>query len=182
MKNFIFMGVYLLLIPLAVTMTSCGGDWPEQQKSDSGATKQTVKVQLDANGQTVEQYNVSEKLRRDNALGEIKHLYVVSSFTGDIMEYSTVRGKVTSGNKRLSPSTVDGHNSMPSNCVYIDGKSFITDEVLDDSGTYGSSANYIFWFDAQGVYHQYFPSGGTYLHISDRPLKIKKLNYSLSGE
>ena len=63
--------------------------------------------------------------------------------------------------------------------VLIGGQSYVTNEVLDDGGAYGESANYIYWFDAQDNYHQYFPSGGTYLHISDKPLRIRKANFSV---
>jgi hypothetical protein len=44
---------------------------------------------------------------------------------------------------------------------------------------YGSSSQYFYWFDAQGNYQQYYPSGGTYVHISDKPLRIKKANLSV---
>ena len=114
----------------------------------------------------------------DNDLGSLKHLYVISSFTGDVMEYSTVKGKVTSGGKRLSPKSVNGRynesGSGYANYVIIANTKYSTDEVLDDGGSYGESMSYVYWFDAQGNYHQYFPSGGTYLHISDKPLRIKK--------
>ena len=55
-----------------------------------------------------------------------------------------------------------------------------TYEVLDDGGAYGDSGNYLFWFDTQGNYHQYYPSGGTYLEICDRPLRVKKTNFSIT--
>ena len=40
----------------------------------------------------------------------------------------------------------------------------------------------MYWFDAQGNYQQYYPSGGTYVQISDKPLRIKKSNLSLTIE
>ena len=117
-------------------------------------------------------------------MGEVKHLYIISSFSGDVMEYSTVKGKVTSGGKRLSPKSVDGSGGQLAdvyyNTVKLNGKSYVTDEVIDDGGTYGESGNYLFWFDAQDNYHQYYPCGGTYLHISEKPLRIRKPNYTLT--
>lgn len=158
-----------------------------QQKSDSGVIKASTEVKTDANGRTIEQENIIERLKRDNMPGSIKHLYIISSFTGDVLQYSTVKGKVTSGNKRLSPKTVNsaagiqGANGS-SNTVVLNGITYYTDEVLDDGGAYGDSGNYLFWLDAQGNYHQYYPSGGTYLHISDKPLRIKKANFSVTTE
>jgi hypothetical protein len=40
----------------------------------------------------------------------------------------------------------------------------------------------LFWFDAQDNYHQYYPSGGTYIHISEKPLKVRKSNLTLTME
>jgi len=154
-----------------------GCETPTQQKSDSGVEKASVKIKTDVNGQTIEQKNIISRLQRDNDLGSLKHLYIISSFTGNVMEYSTVKGKVTSGNKRLSPKTINNSpNTGNYNYVKMDNKTYLTDEVLDDGGSYGESMNYVYWFDAQDNYHQYFPSGGTYLHISDKPLRIKKSN------
>lgn len=160
---------------------------PQQQKSDSGVQKASTTIKTDDKGQTIEQSNIIKRLERDNQPGSIKHLYIISSYTGDVMEYSTVRGKVTSGSKRLSPKTVNSAGGASITGAYtmtvnIGGTPYLTDEVLDDGGTYGDSGNYMFWFDAQGNYHQYYPSGGTYIHISDKPLKIKKSNFSITLE
>lgn len=166
-------------------LTACNDAGTYQQKSDSGVTKASVQVQTDGNGKTIEQENIIERLKRDNQPGSIKHLYVISSYTGDVLQYSTVKGKVTSGSKRLSPKTVNGNgvnNSGYSNLVNIGGNTLSTDEVLDDGGAYGESGNYMFWFDAQGNYHQYYPAGGTYVSICDKPQRIKKANFTITQE
>jgi hypothetical protein len=172
---------FLVLLAISVLGVSCDMSPAKQQESDSGVKKASVKIQTDLDGVTAEQRNIIERLKRDNEVGSIKHLYIVSSYTGDVLQYSTVKGKVTSGGKRLSPKTVDGgtQSNSPYNRVLIGGVSYITDEVLDDGGTYGDSGAYLFWFDAQDNYQQYYPSGGTYLQISDKPLRIKKTNLSL---
>lgn len=177
-KNFrTFLSFFVSIVAfLALSSSSCD---KQQQISDSGVKKTTVKVQTDENGQTIEQINIVKRLSRDNKVGSIKHLYVISSYTGDVLEYSTVVGKVTSGNKRLSPKNVSDNPQFSNMYVVIGEKSYATSEVLDDGGTYGESSNYIFWFDSQDNYHQYFPSGGTYLHISDKPLRIRKSNFSV---
>ena len=75
----------------------------------------------------------------------------------------------------------NGNSSIGySNTVKLNGTTYTTDEVLDDGGAYGDSGNYLFWFDTQGNYHQYYPSGGTYLEICDRPLRVKKTNFSIT--
>lgn len=172
---------------LSAIVASCGPFNDSQQKSDSGVTKASTQVQTDANGKTIEQENIIERLKRDNLPGSVKHLYIISSYTGTVLEYSTVRGKVTSGNKRLSPKTVNNGQTQAAssvyyNDVYIGGQRYVTDEVLDDGGTYGDSGNYMFWFDAQGNYHQYYPAGGTYISICDRPQRIRKADFTITSE
>lgn len=164
----------LALVSVALMSSSCE---QTQQTSDSGAKKATFKIKTDAEGHTVEQKNIMQRLERDNVVGEVKHLYVISSYSGDVLEYSTVKGKVTSGGKRLSPKMVNGGSY-----VTLNGAQYSTDEVLDDGGSYGESGNYLFWFDSKDNYHQYYPSGGTYLHISETPLKIRKSNMTFTVE
>jgi hypothetical protein len=174
--------IFILLTALII---SCNSEYSSQQKSDSGVRKASTEVKTDASGKTIEQENIIERLRRDNLPGSIKHLYIISSYTGDVLQYSTVKGKVTSGGKRLSPKTVngDGYNkSTYNNWVNIGDNTFTTDEVLDDGGAYGDSGNYMFWFDAQGNYHQYYPAGGTYVSICDKPQRIKKANFTITQE
>jgi hypothetical protein len=169
----------LLFVLLMISFISCVNQ--EQQKSDSGITKATVKIQPGIDGLTVEQRNCAKRLKEDNTPGSIKHLYVVSAYTGDILFYSTVDGKVTSGGKRLSPKTVLSGTgfSGKENYVDINGTYYTTNEVIDDGGTYGESGQYLYWFDAQGNYQQYYPSGGTFIQISNRPLRYKKSTLSL---
>lgn len=175
------------IVLLTLIITSCNDAGSYQQKSDSGVTKASVQVQTDANGKTIEQENIIERLKRDNAPGSIKHLYIISSYTGDVLQYSTVKGKVTSGSKRLSPKTINNTVgaqgiSFNTNEVILNSTKYYTDEVLDDGGTYGESGNYMFWFDAQGNYHQYYPAGGTYISICDKPQRIKKANFTITME
>lgn len=174
------------LFILTVSLFMFGCNWnPQPAVSDSGVHKATIQVQTDQNGNTVEQKNYIERVKRDNDVGAVKHLYVISSYTGDVLEYSTVKGKVTSGGKRLSPNTVNGSNITGvayQNYIKIAGTQHTTDELPDEYGVYGSSSPYFYWFDAQGNYHQYYPSGGTYVHISDRPLRIRKTNFTFVME
>jgi hypothetical protein len=149
----------------------------EQPHSASGAKKLTVQVQTDAQGYTTEQKNVSQRLLEDNKPGAIKHLYVISAYSGQVLIYSTVRGKVTSSGKRLTPVTVAAavgqyDTGIP---VTIGNYNLRTPEVLQDDGTYGSSVEYLFWWDTKGVYHQQYVTGGMILHISNQPLAIKSV-------
>lgn len=145
-------------------------------KSTSGVGQTSVKVQVGPDGLTTEQRNVSERLKEDNRPGAIKHFYVIAPNSGQVLIYSTVKGKVTSSGKRLAPRTVavkDGEfvdtdmNGIP---VQIGTNTYRTGEVIQDDGTYGSSVPYIYWWDVKGVYHQHFFTDGQIIHVSSHPI------------
>ena len=98
----------LFFVGLCVLFVGCdfGNTEYKEPQSKSGVTKATVKIKTDENGFTVEQKNIGRRLKIDNESGSIKHLYIVSSYTGDVILYSTVKGKVTSSGKRLNPHKI----------------------------------------------------------------------------
>lgn len=147
----------------------------QQAVSTSGVNKATVKVETDLQGNTTEQTNIIEKYSRDNTPGSIKHLYVISPYSGQVLIYSTVKGKVTSGNKRLSPKVVKDGTGSGTFKIAVGSMNAYTDEVLGDDGTYGDSGDYIYWFDVRGVSHQHYVTGGQIIHISDQPLAVPSI-------
>lgn len=171
MKKLHFILVLALSFVMLQSQTGCNATEPE---STSGAKKMTVKVDLDPSGHTAEQENIAGRIKQDNMPGSIKYLYVISEFTGDVLIYSTVKGKVTSSHKRLSPEEIDNWNSNSYGFrVDFPNTTGYTNEILDDNGVYGGSADYIYWFDAKGTFHQHF-CGAAIIHISSQPLAVKK--------
>jgi len=159
---------------IAMFSVSCTGD--HSAVSSSGVKKAVATVKTDLNGNSVEQKAIMERIKRDNDPGSIKHLYIISAYSGQVIIYSTVKGKVTSSGKRLNPSQARDANGFGFRIEFPGSSSyFYTDEVLGDDGAYGSSSEYIFWIDSKGVYHQHYPSGGQIIHISDQPLAIKNV-------
>ncbi len=130
-----------VLISLVSCFVIAGCDNHPSVMSTSGVSKASVKIETGPDGLTVEQRNVHDRLKLDNTVGSIKHLYLTSSITGKPFFYATVKGKITSGNKRLTPSTVvPGQLNMSDGfSITINGNSFMTTEVMQDDGTYGSS-------------------------------------------
>lgn len=153
----------------------CDESRASQPHSDSGVTKAHVEVPTQASGLTTEQENVKSRLLEDNKPGAIKHLYVISAMSGQVILYSTVKGKVTSSGKRLAPTSVSVQNGNasygPNHGYNFDGRE--TAEVLQDDGTYGSSVEYVYWWDTKGAYHQHYVAGGQILHVSSQPLSVK---------
>jgi hypothetical protein len=176
---------HMLLAGCIAALASCHD---EQPVSSSGVNRKAIEVQTDNNGWTVEQKNIADRLKADNTPGSIKHLYVISPYSGQTILYSTVKGKVTSGGKRLTPNTVATDDGQAVNSEFggmrvgIHGNQYRTEEVLQDDGTYGSSCEYIYWFDQAGEYHQHFFTGGQIIHVSAQPLPVKSVTINLEAK
>lgn len=167
-------------VVLFLTAEGCEQSTPQ---ADSGVAKASVRVPVGQDGLTVEQKNIANRLLLDNQPGSIKHLYIISPYSGQTILYSTVKGKVTSGGKRLTPSSVvvgaSGDWKRPG---YPAPGGTTTSEVLQDDGSYGSSTEYIFWWDTQGRYHQHFFTGGQIIHVSDQPLPVHSVTINLEAK
>jgi hypothetical protein len=102
-----------------------------------------------------------------------------------VILYSTVKGKVTSGGKRLTPTSVlasDPYQGATHGInVPIGGNSYLTSEVLQDDGTYGASGDYIYWWDVRGSYRQLFLTGGEIVMLSDQPLPVKSITINVEN-
>lgn len=170
----------LMSAVLAGSMVLMGCDQGVAPTSNSGVSKATATVKTGSDGLTNEQRNVKDRLEMESRPGSIKHLYIISPYSGQTILYSTVKGKVTSSGKRLNPSSIEyvyGNGSSVHNGWTVDygGHQVGTKEPLQDDGTYGSSEPYIYWFDAKGAYHQHFFTGGQIIHISDQPQAVKSV-------
>jgi hypothetical protein len=187
MKNiakFLAAGFLAVLVLLLMGADDEGCNGP-QAVSSSGVKKTSVKVVTGSDGLTVEQRNVGRRLEIDNKPGSIKHLYIISAYSGQVLIYSTVQGKVTSSGKRLTPTATmgGGYNTNSYFNVDMGGTTIQTTEVLQDDGTYGSSVDYLYWWDTKGVFHQQYVTGGMILHVSDQPVAVKNvvINMEITG-
>jgi hypothetical protein len=183
--------ILALVAAVSVSLTGCGshsGGPVVQTKSASGVSQTTAEVKTDEKGHTTEQNNIIERLKRDNEPGSIKHLYLISAHSGQVILYSPVKGKVTSSGKRLTPTSVaagqhssQGYNELPYGIpVNLSGNRYRTTEVLQDDGTYGSSIEYLYWFSPNGRFYQIYRSAGTEIVISDQPIAaIKNITMNL---
>jgi len=169
----------LFVLLLSIFVFGCEEYGTKEAISSSGVKATKVQITTNVKGITVEQENVKQRLLLDNKPGSIKHLYVISAYSGQVIVYSTVKGKVTSSGKRLTPyhiAAIDGQYVSRAHQgaeVNIGGTNFVTGEVIQDDGTYGHSVPYVYWWDTKGVYHQHYVSGGQILHVSSEPLKVK---------
>jgi len=167
------------VIALIAVLVLSGCDSPVASPPPPPVHKVTADVPVNESGHTVEQENIARRLANDNKPGAIKHLYVISPYSGQVIIYSTVKGKVTSGSKRLEPSIQTGatyYGRSYTKVTLSNGEGTVnTPEIMGDDGTYGSSGDYLYWWDAKGIYHQHYLTGGQIVHISDQPLSVKSV-------
>lgn len=169
---------FLLLLPALFLLMAAQDSCNPEPMSTSGVSKATATVVVGADGLTTEQRNIQHRTEQDNLPGGIQHLYVISAYSGQVLIYSTVQGKVTSSGKRLTPSTVASDENHGFS-INFNGLIKSTYEVLGDDGTYGSSEPYIYWYDVQGRYHQLYVSGGQIITISDQPIAVKNITINM---
>lgn len=171
----------IILMLSIVFLTSTGADegCGRDAVSAGGTKSTTVAVPVQSDGLTTEQSNIKNRLVEDNKVGSIKHLYIISAYSGQTIIYSTVKGKVTSSGKRLTPSTFGGNGFK---IKFGDEGWAYTGEVLQDDGSYGSSSEYIYWWDTKGVYHQHYVTGGQIVHISNQPISVKSITINMNSE
>lgn len=164
----------MLLCSIAAVDPECVESTP-QPTASSGVQRVAVAVKTQADGKTLEQQNVANRLLMENKPGAIQHLYILSAYSGQVLLYSTVKGKVTSSSKRLSPSQ---------KTVYGDANEctgYYNPELLGDDGTYGSSIEYLFYWDVKGNYHQQYITGGMMVHISDQPMQFGRITMQVES-
>lgn len=165
----------LMITLLIVPMLFLGGcNAPPAPQPEPTVKKATANVEVGADGMTSEQVNVKRRLEEDNKIGAIKHLYIISAYSGQTILYSTVKGKVTSSSKRLT-SPVSFVRGLGGGGYRAD---FIAPRMSDD-GTYGSSVPYLYWWDTAGKYHQHYPSGGQIIHVSDQAVRAKSVTMNV---
>lgn len=126
---------------------------------------QSAKAEQAANSinfaENAEIENIKRRLELTSDPGLLGYI-VLFNGTGQPIEYTTVKGKVTSGSKRLTKPQELKQLTSGGNWTY---------EVVDaasDEGTYGSSNPYIYFWTTNGVYRQW---SGEYLY-SDQPIRL----------
>lgn len=105
--------------------------------------------------------NIKRRLELTSNPGQIGFVLLMNEM-GQPVAYMSVRGKVTSGSKRLTSPEVErrGDYCGESYCSHI----YI---APSDEGTYGTSGEYVYFWTNEGQYVQW---NGKYLY-SDKPLR-----------
>lgn len=109
--------------------------------------------------------NIKARVELTSKPGALGFITLLNA-AGQPILYEGVRGKVTSGSKRLTKPTVVKSSSIGGN---NGGYAYVLDQTPSDEGTWGSSSDYIFYWNTKGEYRQW---SGTYLY-SDKPYRLR---------
>lgn len=155
-----------LLIPLAIPFLcgaegSCEADSTQphnKQVQAAKAEQAAAQITFDENAEID---NIQRRLELTSAPGLLGYVVLMNA-AGQPVMYTTVKGKITSGAKRLT-------KPYDYQRVYGGGGS-MDDQVPapSDEGTYGTSGEYVYFWTQSGQYVQW---NGTYLY-SDQPIRL----------
>lgn len=104
--------------------------------------------------------NIKRRLELTSNPGALGFVLLMNEAGQPIM-YTSVKGKITSGSKRLTPPDRFTDEGL--------GTNTLVRQAPSDEGTYGSSDSYIYFWTQDGQYVQW---NGKYLY-SDKPFRIK---------
>ena len=142
---------YLPLIVLGLAcLASCG-----EPKGEAPPPAPQPDVVTGDDGHTAETRNIIRRREAQNTPGAIQHLYIISPYSGDVILYSTVDGKVTSSGKRLKRKNVHVRYGNSTN-----GYTYVNEERPSFDNAFGTSNPYLYWFDVRGVQHEHYVTGG----------------------
>lgn len=146
----------------ALLLSACGEDGqtaaPVKVAQAQKAAEAANSIQFSENSEID---NIKRRLELTSNPGQIGFVLLLNEMGKPVM-YASVKGKITSGGKRLTP---------PWQKVRLDCGQYCSEDLAEgpsDEGTYGSSNPYVFFWTTDG---QYFQWAGKYLY-SDKPFRI----------
>lgn len=158
----------IALLSAAVTLcvaSSCEENNPNKDAQKDAAKRAAASITFVDNAEID---NIKRRLELTSQPGLLGYILLMNE-AGQPVAYLGVKGKITSGSKRLTP---------PDRYV-VQGNGHIRAEASDE-GTWGSSDPYIYFWTTDGAYVQW---SGKYLY-SDQPirLKVEPLVVSVTGK
>jgi hypothetical protein len=149
--------LFFLAILITFGLAACGPEPLPTNKS-----QQTQLAAQAANSihftENAEIENIKHRLELTSKPDLLGYIVLFNS-AGQPILYTTVKGKVTSGSKRLTRADE----------TYSNGNGTGIRQSASDEGTYGSSGEYIYFWDANGAYHQW---NDKYMY-SDQPIRLR---------
>lgn len=132
----------LLVVTISVAVSGCGRSSQYEQAQVAREAARSINFTENA-----EIDNIKKRLELTASPSLVGYVVLLNG-TGQPILYTAIKGKITSGSKKLTDGGVTG--------------------TLSDEGTHGSSNPYIYFWSTSGVYHQW---SGDYLY-SDKPIRL----------
>lgn len=152
-----------LVATSALLLAACEPNAPANPAKTTQAQKAAEAANSIQFSENAEIDNIKRRLELTSNPGQIGFVLLLNEMGKPVM-YTSVKGKITSGGKRLtSPQEVK--------CLDVADGVGCSQQMIEapsDEGTYGSSNPYIFFWTVDGQYIQW---SGKYLY-SDKPFRI----------
>ena len=160
----------LIVLFLAATVLTLGACNPKEspnkhkQAEKAAAVAESIKFTENA-----EIENIKKRLELTSKPGQIGFITLLNS-AGQPIAYYSVKGKITSSGKRLTPTNVvyDFCQYRVERDAHLGGPCDAVVKAPSDEGTWGSSSPYIYFWTTGGQYIQW---SGQYLY-SDKPYRL----------
>lgn len=149
----------LLALAVGLALAACKG--PQQNNKVTQSDKAKVAANSIHFTENAEIDNIKRRLELTANPGLLGFVVLLNE-TGQPVMYTSVKGKITSGGKRLTPTETAG-------CAITDDQPCGTVlATASDEGTFGSSGEYVYFWTQSGQYVQW---NGKYLY-SDKPFRL----------
>ena len=152
------------IIATSVMLSGCPDERPSEKNIQAEKAKEAANSISFAENAEIE--NIKKRLELTANPGLLGYIVLLNQ-SGQPVFYTPVKGKITSGSKRLTAS--DRYSPQGTN-------GFIR-QAPSDEGTYGSSGEYVFFWTTGGQYIQW---NGMYMY-SDKPIRLTVEPLVVSG-
>ena len=164
MRNWLVIISLTFSMLLLMSNSSCESQ-PSQQRIEQTKVEKNMKVlqkvvEIPQLKNSLDRVNTKKRLELFDDPNKVSYVYLISY--GRVMAHYVIKGKITSGNKRLTSTErlIKGRSGGYTNDIVMESPS------LD--GSYGHSSKYVFFWTTEGSYVQW---NGEYM-LCDMPLKL----------
>ncbi len=152
----------IIVMAAALSVAACEPTKSQPQQRNVQADKAAAAANAIVFSDNSEIDNIKARIELTSKPGTIGFVILLNE-SGQPIMYEGVKGKITSGSKRLTKPTAIRHSSN------MNGQGWLLDQSPSDEGTWGSSNEYIFYWNQNGEYRQW---NGKYLY-SDKPFRLR---------
>lgn len=148
-----------ILVIMALVLVGCEPEQPAAKNVQAEKAKAVANSISFTENAEIE--NIKKRLELTSSPGLLGYVVLLNE-TGQPVMYTGIKGKITSGSKRLTqPDRVQTHSGGTSGGA-------LAMAAPSDEGTYGNSGEYVYFWTSGGQYIQW---NGKYLY-SDKPFRL----------